>query len=112
MTDNVPASTLARASTEQLLDELVRRNALVACSATILMEGRQLAKAKEDGMTSKQIEAHLEVRALEVMSRAMATSAPGDRVHTFTVAPAHGDYAPGSRQAEVRMLAVAIREER
>jgi hypothetical protein len=98
---------LALATTEQLLDELVRRNALIACSATILMDGRQVTASLESGMTLAQINAHLEVRALEVMSRAMATSALKDRVHSCRIEPAHGDYAPGSKQAIVEMLAVA-----
>jgi hypothetical protein len=98
--------SIARADTEQLLDELLRRNALVKCSATLLVDGRTLAKSKAEGLTSREIEGHLEVRALEVMSRSMATAGRGDRVYEFTLAPARGDYAPGTLTATVEMLAV------
>ncbi len=100
-------NSIALATTEQLLDELLRRNALVACSASVLIDGRQIAKSAAEGLTNKQIETHIEVRALEVMSRAMATAAPKDRVHCYRVEPAAGDFYPGSRQASVEMLAVA-----
>lgn len=102
---------LALAANEQLLEELVKRNVLVSCSATVLMDGRQVTAAHDSGLSDKQIAAHLEVRALEVMSRAMATAKKRDRVHTFELAPAHGDYSPGSLVAKVEMLAVALTAE-
>ena len=100
------ANSIALASTEQLLEELMRRHALVACRGSVLMDGRQVTKSRSEGITERQLTAHLEVRALEVMSRGMATAAPKDRVHRFTQLPAMGDYAPGSLSATVEMLAI------
>lgn len=101
------ANSIALATTEQLLQELIRRHALVACSGSLLLDGRHAAKSRAEGLTDTQIAAHLEVRSLELMSRGMATAAPKDRVHQFTLEPAHGDYSPGSLSATVQMLAVA-----
>lgn len=111
MSANAGAATpyiLALASTEQLLDELVRRNALTICSATVLIDGRAIEKSAAEGLGRGHIRAHAEVRALEVMSRAMATANPRDCVHRFSFDPAHGDYAPGTMVAEVKMLAVGV----
>lgn len=102
-------NSIALATTEQLLDELLRRNALVACSASVLIDGRQIVKSAAEGLTAKQIEAHIEVRALEVMSRAMATADAKDRVHKFAFEPAAGDYSPGSMHGRVELLAVGTR---
>ena len=98
--------SIAQASTEQLLQELIRRKALVRCQSSILMDGRDCQKSRDAGITDRQIAAHLEVRALEFISRGMATADPADRVHHFSIEPAHGDYSPGSVVATVEMLAV------
>lgn len=99
-------NALILASTEMLLTELMGRGALTACSGNLFMDGREVSKAKRVE-TDQSFEHFVELRALEIMSRGMATAKPADKVHQFSIVPAAGDFAPGSISASVQMLAVS-----
>lgn len=106
--------------TEDLLQELLRRNALKACSATFTIDGRAArqvrrtidATAENEEMTLDEIEQRfllfLELKALEVMAAGLATASAENRVHVVSVTAAENSLPPGSLRVEVQMLAVAV----
>ena len=120
---------LAMASSDELLEELQRRGLVKPCQARTLIDGRavaQLKKAcKEEALAAlaenpkasieeiaadaqMRFSCYTELRLLEVLSRGLATAAPGDKVHQFVMEAARGDYAPGSLMCTINMLALAV----
>lgn len=96
---------LAMASNEELLAELLRRELLAPCSASMFVDGRAIRELEH---RDDNVQNYLELRALEVLSRGLATARLTDRVHVFTREPAQGDFAPGSEYVKVEMLAVRL----
>jgi hypothetical protein len=118
-TDDNHDMALVMATDQALLDELQNRGLLTPCTARAFVDGRVLRshRAETDErirQNGDEIDAddvvhrHVELQVLEALNQAMVTADTEDRVHTFTLTPAGGDYAPGTLLAEVEMLAVPL----
>lgn len=127
-------ATLAKATNDELITELSRRGALAPLDASVVVDGRfvretveetakGLLKAKPQNVllhpddteeaykeAQRGLSNFIEYKLLGTLAGSLAQVPSGapERVHTFDMEPAHGDMAPGSMLATIRLLAVVI----
>jgi hypothetical protein len=96
---------VASAETEDLVEELLKRNVLIKGRAEMFVDG---AVRRQSNMTDAQFNAYVELQLLDLLKKGMATAQPSDRAYSLTVTPASGDYAPGSMVHTVELVAVRV----